>query len=218
MPEPLYHDELVDIKASVVKMGEIAKDALWLAMEALAKSNGDKIEAVRVKNEEIDTLEFRTENRCMVVLATHHPVGKDLRVLGTCLKILSDIDRLGDYAGNITKIVKHDLAESPPLPDPDELMKMANIADSMLTRALAAFKTEKDVPVDEIQNFENQMDEHFKHIVEDLTTQVTQNSKLARGAMAFAFVARYLERFGDHVSNISGRVYYMLTGKRIDIE
>ena len=80
-------------------MGHLAKDAIWLAVEALIRKDINRITAVTAKNNEIDSLEFRTESRCMSLIATQQPVGNDLRVLGTCLKIVSDFDRLGDLAG-----------------------------------------------------------------------------------------------------------------------
>ena len=218
MPRKRYHKELKDIMSQVAKMGHLSKDALWLAVEALIHNQVNRVDRVMDKNNEIDNLEFRTESRIMVLIATQQPRGYDLRVIGTALKILSDFDRLGDLAGNIAKIVIHDLPQETPRPPADEILEMTNLADTMISKTLESFENEDNVPLEEIASLEDKMDHLFRTVRDKMITSVLANPKLIRGAMAYSFVSRYLERFGDHICNIASRVHYMITGERKKIE
>lgn len=218
MTRQRYQESIQDIRNNVAMMGRLAKDALWLAVEAVAKEDGERITAVQAKNKEIDSLEFQTETRCMLLIATQQPVGKDLRILGTCLKILSDFDRLGDLAGNIAKIAAFDFTQNPPRPSADPLLEMTNLADSMLTLTLRAFENNSPVPLDEILALENKMDDAFRAIREAEIELVTRQPQFARASLAYAFIARYLERIADHICNIASRIHYMQTGERVKIE
>ena len=218
MPRELYYQEIKSIRKDVSEMGFLAKDAIWLAIEALIRNDGDRITIVNNKNAEIDNLEFRTETRCMGVIATQQPVGKDLRVLGTCLKIISDFDRLGDLAGNIVKIAKNDLTKDDPRPSGDHLLQMTSIVNSMLEEILHSFVTNEKIPIEKIQKLEDELDILFRGIRDFLIIETIRDCNLSKAMVAYSFVARYLERCGDHICNIASRIHYMHTGIRIKIE
>jgi phosphate transport system protein len=154
----------------------------------------------------------------MGLIATQQPVGKDLRVLGTCLKIVSDFDRLGDLAGNIIKIAKFDITDDDKRPSGDQLLQMTNLVDSMLVEVLESFEQKTPIPVEKIQKSEDEVDRLFRGIRDHLVSETCRDSSLARANMAYSFVARYLERCADHLSNVASRIYYMHTGERIKIE
>ncbi|MCP8309876.1 MAG: phosphate signaling complex protein PhoU [Candidatus Methylarchaceae archaeon HK02M1] len=209
--------ELKRLKEDTLKMGELAKNSIREAIHALI--NRDAKLASKVIDDEtvVDELEFEIENKCVDLILLRQPMAKDLRIVVTILKIITDLDRISDLAKDISVITLHIGKEAfvKPLID---IPRMSEIAQGMIADCLNAFSQEK---IDSLKDFSERDD-----LVDALTDQVRreliiimiENPHSITQSNRLLFVALHLERIADHACNIASRIYYMVTGNKIKFE
>ncbi|MCP8318460.1 MAG: phosphate signaling complex protein PhoU [Candidatus Methylarchaceae archaeon HK01B] len=209
--------ELKHLKEDTLKMGELAKNSIREAIHALI--NRDAKLASKVIDDEtvVDELEFEIENKCVDLILLRQPMAKDLRIVVTILKIITDLDRISDLAKDISVITLHIGKEAfvKPLID---IPRMSEIAQGMIADCLNAFSQEK---IDSLKDFSERDD-----LVDALTDQVRreliiimiENPHSITQSNRLLFVALHLERIADHACNIASRIYYMVTGNKIKFE
>ncbi|MHC1579981.1 MAG: phosphate signaling complex protein PhoU [Candidatus Alkanophagales archaeon] len=212
-----YFEELERLKRDTLRMGELAKQAAENAVKALVKRNKELASEIIRGNIEIDELEFDIENRCMRLLALQHPLASDLRTIGTILKIITDLDRISDLAGDIANIVLK-IADEPFVKPLIDIPRMAETAQGMLEDCLNAFSTGD---IKNLMNFSERddlVDALCDQVRRELITIMIENPRTIRNASHLLFVALHLERIADHACNIASRIYYMVTGERRKFE
>lgn len=206
-----YDNELEELRNMVLTMGSEADKALDLAMQALTQRNVDLAEQVIQNDDVLDQLDLDIESHCIRILALQQPIARDLRLVGTAMKIVTDLERIGDHSVDIAKVARK-LAGSDghgPLAD---FPKMASEVRTMLHKSLEAFVKHDLGLVEEVVDADDKVDRMYRMIREDLHRTMQSSSSLVVEGSYLLFVAHYLERTADHSVNIAERVYFMETG------
>jgi phosphate transport system protein len=212
-----YQEQLKKLENLVAKMGETAVEAVRDSVESLKNQDVELAEKVLESCKKVDDLEFEIEKFCMDLLALQQPMGDDLRFIATCLKIITDIDRISDYSGDIAVITKK-TAGKPLFKPLIDIPRMSEIAQGMIRKALDAFVTRKVDNLTKLSEEDDLVDGLFDQIWRELVTLVIEKPSGISDAAYLLFVARYLERIADHSCNLASRIIYMVTGKRVKIE
>ncbi|MGC9443656.1 MAG: phosphate signaling complex protein PhoU [Candidatus Methanospirareceae archaeon] len=208
-----YLDALETLKKDTLTMGELSKTAEENAIKALV--NHDKALASKLLEENvvIDRIEFDIENQCMRLLALQQPMAGDLRLIGTCLKIITDLDRISDLAGDIAEIVLQ-IADEPYAKPLIDIPRISEITQGMLTDCLAAFETQKIEQLQDFSERDDLVDGLFGQIRRELVAIMIENPRTITSASHLIFIALHQERIADHACNVAARIIYMVTGKR----
>ena len=214
MPETRqqFHEELTALDRTLLQMGDLAGRQVAQAVDALQRADAAEAEAVIAQDDAVDALNRDIETRCMRLLALQQPVARDLRQVGTALKVITDLERIGDHAVDIAKISRkfaQQLFAGRPLIDVGPLAEMAQ---TMLRQSLEAL-IRHDVPLArQICADDDRVDDEFKALREQLFS-LSQNDPAFTPRVAYMLLAVvYLERIADHATNIAERVHYVETG------
>ncbi len=211
-----YHEELTKVRQMVLTLGEMAGVSIKNSVEALCDHNVEQAEAVIKGDAGIDDHSAKIEIKCMRLLALQQPMARDLRMIGAVIKINLDLERMSDLAVDIAKIAvatgndKH----IKPLID---IPRMAHIACEMLDRVLQAFSESNPNLAYETAKCDDEIDALFDQVRRELITLMIEDPRKIANASHLTFVARYLERIGDHATNICESVVYMATGDRVKL-
>lgn len=211
-----YHKSLAELEQEVLRMGAFVEESLRKAMKALSERDEALAQSVISGDDTINNLELEIQDRCTIMLATEQPVAGDLRHIITSLKIISQLERMGDHAVHIAKAVKRINGESliKPLID---LPKMAEIGAEMVHEALSAYADGNSEKAVEVAQRDEAIDELHDQVWRELLTHMMEDTHSINQATTLLFVSRWLERFGDHATNISEWVVYDCTGNHVEL-
>ncbi len=212
-----YIEELEGLKGEVLKMGELAKESAKNAITALANRDAELASKILKGNAIIDELEFDIENRCMRLLALQQPMASDLRTIGTCMKIITDFDRISDLAGDIAEIVLR-MGDEPHVKPLIDIPRMSEISQGMIADCLKAFATGDIKILEDFSARDDMIDALFDQVRRELITITIERPRCIANAGHLLFVALHLERIGDHACNIASRIIYMITGEKRKLE
>ncbi|MFB0560378.1 MAG: phosphate signaling complex protein PhoU [Candidatus Lokiarchaeia archaeon] len=212
-----YREQLKQLENLVTKMGYIAIETVKDSVESLKNQDVELAKKVLKESEKIDKLELEIEKNCMYLLALQQPLGPDLRFIATCLKMITDLDRISDLSGNIAEITIK-TAGKPFFKPLIDIPRMSEISQGMIKKALNAFSTKNDENLTKLSEEDDLIDGLYDQIFRELITLVIEKPSGISDAAHLLFVARYLERIADHSCNLASRVIYMITGKRVKIE
>jgi phosphate transport system protein len=212
-----YLEALEKLKTDVLRMGEFAKEAAKNAIDALV--NHDKALASQLieANSEIDRIEFEIENQCMKLLALQQPMAIDLRTIGTCMKIITDFDRISDLAGDIAQIVLK-IADEPYAKPLIDIPRISEISQGMIADCLDAFATHRIERVEDFSARDDLVDGLVCQIQRELLAIMIENPRTITSASHLLYIALHQERIADHACNIASRIIYMVTGERRKLE
>lgn len=212
-----FENEIQQVKDDVLLLGSMVEQAILGSVEALKKRDIKASEKIFEEDKEINRKRFEIENKLMVLIATQQPMAHDLRLLASCMEIISELERMGDYAKGIANINIRmgDNALLKPLID---VPRMAQIGVEMLHQALTAFVNEdievaKSIPVQD-----DQVDALYNQVYRELMTFVIQDPKTIERANWLLWVAHNLERVADRVTNICERTIFIATGEMTEIK
>lgn len=208
-----YRADLEKLKEDVRRMGELAKDSARNAIKALVQRDRDLAARIINKNVTIDDMEFDIENRCMKLIALQQPMAVDLRTVGTCMKIITDFDRISDLAGDIAEIVVQ-IADEPHVKPLIDIPRMLEISQGMLSDCLEAFSTGDIKVLEDFSERDDVIDALFDQVRRELMMIMIEKPRGITNASHLLFVALHLERIGDHACNIASRIIYMVTGDK----
>jgi phosphate transport system protein len=213
-PRKAYESELAELDHQVEEMARKTSEAIELAVESFEKLDMDLAEQVKKIDTDMYKLNIEIEKRCLEVIALQSPVAKDLRTIGTYLKVITDFDRIGRYARDIAEVTAHaqTMAHFKPLVS---IPHMAKMAEKMVDLSVKAFLDRDTGPTKEVFNLEDKVDSLYDEIFREVITYMMEDSKKIGLGINYTLVARYLERIADHACNISERVIYMVTGQRV---
>ncbi|MFT3914059.1 MAG: phosphate signaling complex protein PhoU [Anaeromyxobacteraceae bacterium] len=206
-----YEAELRDLREKLLEMGGLVEAALSSAVRAITERNVELAERVKARDREINRMEVAVDQACRRILALRQPAASDLRFITTALKIVVDLERMGDLAVNIGERAV-DLAQAPPLAPQHELQKLADLSEAQLKRALDAFVAGDVSKAEEVMKGDQLLDALYLKIFNELIQHMMEDSKNIRRATALMFAAKHLERFGDHATNLAEMVVYMVRG------
>lgn len=207
-------DELRDLKVKILKMGAMVEEAIGLAVQSLVERNSRLAEQVIEGDRVVNTYDVEIDEECIRVLALRQPVGADLRLVTTAMKITTDLERIGDFAEYISKMAL-ELNTEPQLKPYIDIPLMAEIVRGMVTDVLEAFtKPDTDLAYEVIKR-DQKMDLLADQIFNELLFFMIKDPSTVSRAVKISYVARYLERMADHSTNIAEMVIYMVEGKFI---
>ena len=207
-----FDDDIGELRGHIADMGGRAEVAITLAMQALVKRNLDLARKVIEDDKAIDRLETEVEKLAVRIIALRAPMADDLREVIAALKIAAVLERVGDYAKNIAKRVG--AIEGRRKIEPISLLpSMALVATEMVGNALNAFAARDPVLAVEVNERDKVVDDFYNSIFRTLVTYMYENPQSIGDAAHLLFVAKNLERVGDHATNVAEMVYFAATGE-----
>jgi phosphate transport system protein len=212
-----FETELQQVKDNVLMLGSMAEQAILDSVEALKKRDLKASQKILGFDSEINKKRFEIENQLMILIATQQPMAHDLRLLASCMEIISELERMGDYAKGIANINIR-MGDQPLLKPLIDIPRMAEKGVDMLHRALTAFATEdldaaRAIPVED-----DEVDALYNQVYRELMTYVIQDPKTIERANWLLWVAHNLERVADRVTNICERTIFIATGEMSEIK
>ena len=205
---------LSSLQQDLLKIGSMVEEAIHLAVESLAKQNLNLARKIINGDDSIDDLSLKIEEDCIRLIALQQPIAGDLRVITTVLKTVTDLERIADHATNIAEITEK-IGNAPLIKPLIDIPKMALMAEKMIRDSLKAF-VNRDVQLAKDTCLkDDEIDKLYETLFEELTGFILTGADSAKvvQSMYLLFVARDLERVGDHATNIGERVIYLVTGK-----
>jgi phosphate transport system protein len=208
-----FDDELNQLRANVSEMGGLAEAAIRDSMHALVYRNSEAASEVVARDHRIDELEADVERSVVNIIALRAPMADDLREIVAALKIAGAVERIGDYARNIAKRVPN---VGPSQIEPLSLLpEMGRMVGEMVKSVLDAFVSRDPEKALEVCDRDRAVDDFYNSIFRTLLTFMMESSHNITPATHLLFVAKNLERIGDHATNIAEMVYFAATGERM---
>lgn len=210
-----YESQLATLNTEMIQMGALCEDAISGAIQALLEDNKNLAEKVGNIEMQVDQYERDIERLCMRLLLMQQPVATDLRVVSSALKMISDLERIGDQAFDISDITKH--VSFREYESKVHIKEMAKAAIGMVTDSVDSY-VKKDVDLaKKVAKADDQVDALFLKVREELVALVRTNQDMAEGALDLLMIAKYLERIGDHAVNVAEWVIYAITGDHVKL-
>lgn len=209
-----FHQRLDEINEDVLSMGSLVQEAVHNSIEAILEMNADLAQKVIDKDEKIDEYDILIEEKCIVLQAEHQPVARDLRLLHSISILIKNLERIGDLAVNISKIVKKLSEEKKKRLDKEIIaliVEMGNLVKPELNGALESFRKKDAKLASKLGKTDDTVDEIQKVIFRKLLTS-NKGKEDIKFVTNVALISRYLERIGDQAVNIGERVLFFLTG------
>jgi phosphate transport system protein len=209
-----FDEDLNQLRHLIIEMGGHAERSIREAMRCLVDRDLDGAAAVVDADKILDAMELETENRAIEIIALRAPMATDLRDVVAALKISSVVERIGDYGKNIAKRVPflEDVGDIEPM---SVLTEMARISTSMVHDVLVAFVQRDAAVAQEVCVRDQSVDDFYDSVFRTLLTFMMENPQNIGQSAQLLFVAKNLERVGDHATNIAEMVYYAATGERL---
>jgi phosphate transport system protein len=204
---------LSDLQQELLRMGSMVEEAIHRAVESLVKQDMALAQKIIDGDDIIDDLSRKIEEDCIRLIALQQPIARDLRVITTVLKTVTDLERIADHGTNIAEIVQR-IGTGPLIKPLDNIPKMALLVEAMVRDSLKAF-VDRDVEFAKVTCLrDDEVDKVYETLFNELTGFILVGEKDDQviQAMNLLFVARYLERVGDHATNIGERVIFLVTG------
>lgn len=210
-----FDRQLQILEEQLIHMGELCESAIANATKALSDGSIEQAKAVINADAEIDEMEKDIEKLCLKLLLQQQPVAKDLRRISAALKMITDMERIGDQASDIAELSLQ-LGDVSDIDEISLIQKMANETMMMVVRGTEAYVTKDlDVAHNIIDN-DDVVDDLFDQIKMALVKRIQDNHVKSFEAADLLMVAKYFERIGDHATNIAEWVIYSITGKHVD--
>jgi phosphate transport system protein len=206
-----YDAELKDLRDRLLAMGGKVEKAIAASVRAVTDRDASLAEQVKASDLEVNRLEVEIDSACRRLLALRQPAASDLRFITTALKIVTDLERMGDLAVNVAERAI-DLAQAPPLGAMHDLVTLAELSQAQLRRALDAFVERDPAKAQEVIGGDAVLDALYLKLFNDLLALMMEDARAIRRATALMFCAKHLERFGDHAINVAEMVVYMVRG------
>ena len=212
-----YDTDLESLKNSLTEMGRNSADAVENALEALSVADADAAAAIVKGDARINNMERDIEHRCMTLLLRQQPVAGDLRRISTAMKVVTDIERIGDHAADIAEIIPH-LVTVRKEGDPavSQAIAMGKKAHQMILDALAALTAEDENAARRVIAADDEVDYDFNAIKHQLAQEIAEDPGKVDAALDLLMVIKYLERIGDHAVNVAEWVQFVRTGRYKD--
>jgi phosphate transport system protein len=211
-----FHKHLREIQDEILTMGSMVQKGITRSVVSLR--NRDLIAAQQIIDEDalVNQKRYEIEERCIQLIATQQPMASDLRIIVAMLNIITELERIGDYAVGIARIVII-IGDEPPLKPLVDIPRMAEKTNDMLQRALEAFINRDAEAARNISAEDDEVDHLYDQIMRELLTFMVEDPKTITRATRLIWVAHNLERSADRVTNICERVVFIVTGRLEEI-
>jgi phosphate transport system protein len=207
-----FDHDLEELHLELIKMGSLVEESIENTIQALKKQDVELARKIFRNDDIIDDLEKIIERKCLNLIARQQPLAKDLRTISTALKIITDMERIGDHSSDIAEITIRMAGEKyiKPLVD---IPKMADCARQMVKKAIDAYIRQDITLAQEVCASDDEVDDLFSKIKLELTNLMKNDVQAIDQVINFMFIAKYLERMADHATNIAEWVVFNVTGE-----
>lgn len=205
-----FEEQLFDLNREIIEMGALCEEAIQGVTKALDTGDVELAAKVRANGTAIDQMERDIEGRCMKLLLHQQPVARDLRLISAALKMITDMERIGDQAEDIAEIVT--FLNGHTMEGMEQIGEMAREATGMVTESVDAF-VKKDIELArKVIAQDDVIDNYFSQIKHDIITWITKRPEDGEFVLDLLMISKYFERIGDHATNIAEWVIYSVTG------
>ncbi len=210
-------DEQLDLlKTQMIQMGALCEEAIASATKALINGDMELAKKVITKDEDIDHKEKEIESICLKLLLQFQPVARDLRQISSALKIITDMERIGDQAADISEIIR--LANIKSANNISHIANMAKATIKMVTDSIDAYVQQDLKLAKAVIDYDDVVDNLFNDVKADIIRLINEDTKNGEFAIDLMMIAKYFERIGDHATNIAEWVIFSITGKHVEEE
>jgi phosphate transport system protein len=209
-----YDDELKNLNQIIAQMGGLAEAQLQSAIEALVRRDAELAAQVVQSDTSIDALEHQITNLTVRMLALRQPMAQDLREVVAALKISSDLERIGDYAANVAKRAIA-LSQTPPIQPANGIPRMARLAQQIIKDVLDAYIEHDADKALEVWQRDEEVDEMYTSLFRELLTYMMEDPRNISPCTHLLFIAKNIERIGDHATNVAETVHFLVLGRPI---
>ena len=206
-----FDQQLEKLNVELVTMGALCEDTLTYAIRALFDRESDMAERAEDAEKQIDQMERDIESICMRLLLQQQPVARDLRVISSALKMIGDMERIGDQAADIAEIVKY--LDEEEVPNLGHLREMSDFAAGMVTASINSFVRQDLNLARKVILDDDVVDGYFEKVKEALIGIIAEGDRAGAFLLDILMIAKYIERIGDHATNIAEWVVYSITGE-----
>ena len=207
-----FDEQLKNLNEEMIQMGIMIENNIQKAIDALVNSNIELAKEIMEKDVTIDKKQRDIESICFNLLIQQQPVAKDLRAITAAMKMVTDMERIGDHAADISEITIM-LAGTKSIKDYGTIIKMASEASVMLIDSIDAFTEKDETKAKAVIEHDDIVDDLFNEVKMELIELIKNNPKRGEEEIDMLMIAKYLERIGDHAENIAEWVIYSITGE-----
>ena len=210
-----FDEQLAKLNSMLIDMGAMVEKAILLAIRALVQQDEEMAKQAIAREIDIDQMEKQIEAICLKLLLQQQPVARDLRVISAALKMITDMERIGDQAADISEITLALLGETL-IKKLEHIPQMADATAKMVTASIDAY-VKMDVELArQVIDHDDVVDDLFQTVKDDLIELIQTNKTAGGQAIDLLMIAKYLERIGDHATNIAEWVVFSITGRHAD--
>jgi phosphate transport system protein len=209
-----FHEELEALKQTLLAMGGLVEDQIRREMKALLERDDVMAQEVIERDRQVNTYDVEVDEQCVSLLALYQPAAGDLRFITTAMKIVTDLERIGDQAVNIAQRVL-ELNREPQLKPYIDLPRMAEQAQRMVKESLDAFVARDTALARQVCGEDSEVDLLKEQIFRELLTFMMEDPRTIPRAIRLILISRFMERVADHATNIAEMVVYLVEGKMV---
>jgi phosphate transport system protein len=209
-----FHEELEALKQTLLAMGGLVEDQIRRVMKALLERDDVMAQEVVERDRQVNTYDVEVDEQCVSLLALYQPAAGDLRFITTAMKIVTDLERIGDQAVNIAQRVL-ELNREPQLKPYIDLPRMAEQAQRMVKESLDAFVARDTALARQVCGEDSEVDLLKEQIFRELLTFMMEDPRTIPRAIRLILISRFMERVADHGTNIAEMVVYLVEGKMV---
>jgi phosphate transport system protein len=209
-----FHEELDALKQTLLAMGGLVEDQIRRVMTALIERDSDLAQEVIDRDAQVNAYDVEVDEKCVELLALHQPTAGDLRFITTAMKIVTDLERIGDQAVNIAQRAQ-ELNREPQLKPYIDLPRMADRAQRMVKQSLDAFVAGDTALARQVCAADAEVDALKEQIFRELLTYMMEDPRTVSRAIRVILISRFMERVADHATNIAEMVIYLVEGKMV---
>jgi len=216
MARTLFTEKLTLLRQDILTMATKVEEAIGKALAALRTCNLELANEVRDNDFEVDAMQLKIEDEAAIVIATQQPVARDLRELITLFKLTANLERINDYVIHLVKIVKK-LSGRPPFQAMERIERMAETSQAMLKAAFSAYLSQDTEAARAAAALDDEIDIEHKALVDEVLTLMKENPKRIKSASRLVRLSGFMERLGDHITNMCEAIIFMVKGSHVKL-
>jgi phosphate transport system protein len=209
-----YDDQLKRLKAEISEMGGLVEAQLGQAIQAINTRDGELGQRCVASDLRVDALERQIDESVVKMLALRQPMASDLRTILSALKIAADLERIGDYAANVGKRVQA-LVQFPPVPSTAGVVRLGQLARLVVKDVLDAFAASDTAGAIRVWQRDEELDAMYTSLFRELLTYMMEDPRNITPCTHLLFIAKNLERIGDHATNVAETIHFQVVGRTI---
>ncbi len=211
-----FDTNLHELHNDILRMGSVVEKQIYQCIDALVNQNCDLADKIIQNDDIVDDFQKEIESKCIKLIATQQPLAQDLRNIFTTIKLVTDLERMADYAVDIAKITKR-LKGEKYIKQLVDIPRMAEIVKEMIKQALDAYVEGNVEKAYATCKMDDQIDALYKQVFKELLQIMMKDPSTINQATQFLFICKFLERAADHTTNICEWTIYLVTGEHVDL-